>query len=53
MSKVTWSKDALQDIDRLFAFLFVNSPNAAHRSSESIISAAKKLENFPQIGKPM
>ncbi len=53
MPKVTWSKSAMQDIDRFFEFLINNSPNAAYRCSQSIISAARKLEDFPHIGRPL
>ena len=53
MPKVTWSKDALQDVDRLFAFLASSNPNAAYRASQTIVNAAKTLEEFPQIGKQL
>lgn len=53
MSRVTWLPEALQDIERLYDFLSRNSPQAARNAALCIQAAARQLEQFPEIGKPL
>lgn len=53
MSEVVWLPEALEDITRLRGFLEDKSPQAVSRAAAVIRSGAKKLANFPAIGKPM
>ena len=53
MSQVIWLPEALRDIERLYAFLSEKSPRAARNAVLCIQAAARQLEDFPEIGKPM
>jgi len=53
MSRVIWLPEALLDIERLHGFLFEQQPRAAHNAVLCIQAAARQLEAFPEIGRPM
>ncbi len=47
-----WSPDALDDVERLIAFLDQYSSTAGNQAAELILQAARQLLNTPQIGRP-
>jgi plasmid stabilization system protein ParE len=53
MPEVIWLPEALLDIERLYDFLSKNNPRAARNAVLCIQAAARQLEDFPEIGKPM
>ena len=53
MSRVVWLPEALGDIERLNHFLAAKSPQAARNAVLCIQAAARQLESFPEIGKPL
>jgi plasmid stabilization system protein ParE len=46
-------REALEDLERLHGFLASESPDAAMRAAAAILDGAVKLEDHPQIGKPL
>ena len=50
---IPWLPEALRDIQRLYDFLSGNSPGAAADAALCIQAAARRLELFPEIGRPM
>ncbi|AGY60309.1 type II toxin-antitoxin system RelE/ParE family toxin [Gloeobacter kilaueensis] len=48
--EVRWTDKSLVDLNRLHAFLRPTNPQAAARVVRSLIAAAKRLEQFPQLG---
>ena len=48
-----WLPEALSDIERLYDFLSEKSPRAGRNALLCIQAAARQLEDFPEIGKPM
>lgn len=53
MPEVVWLPEALADIKRLHTFLFDKNPQAARNAILCIQAAARQLETFPEIGRPM
>jgi plasmid stabilization system protein ParE len=53
VSRVAWLPEALQDIERLHLFLAEKNPKSARNAILCIQAAARQLEDFPEIGKPM
>lgn len=51
--RVVWLPEALGDILRLNDFLAGKNPQAARNAVLCIQAAARQLESFPEIGKPM
>ena len=51
--KVAWLLQAQDDIKRLYDFLFEKAPVAAERAVRAIQLGARKLVDFPHIGRPM
>lgn len=51
MAKVSYSDDALTDLERLIEFLLEKSPAAAAHAIESIRSAVEILEAHPLVGR--
>jgi plasmid stabilization system protein ParE len=51
--KVVWLHQAQDDIQRLCDFLLDKNPIAAERTVRAIQLGAKKLVDFPDIGRPM
>jgi plasmid stabilization system protein ParE len=48
--KLVWAKEAEDDIQRLFDFLFLKSPSAAAKAIELILEKSDLLAEFPDIG---
>ena len=46
------SPDAVEDVERLRAFLDQSSPDAARRALASIWTAIERLQEFPGLGMP-
>jgi toxin ParE1/3/4 len=46
------SPDAMLDVERLRAFLYQNSPDAAQRALARIWTAIERLQEFPALGVP-
>ena len=53
MPQVVWLPEALADNERLHTFLFDKNPQAARNAVLCIQAAARQLEIFPEIGRPM
>ena len=53
MPTVVWLPEALADVERLYDFLVEKNPGAAKNAVRSIQVAARQLELFPEIGRPM
>lgn len=53
MARIKWRLEAVQDIDRLRAFLFSKDPKAAQQAMHVIYNVANLLKNTPEIGRPM
>ena len=49
MARVSWHQGALDDTERLYAFLWEKSPQAAERAAQAIFDGAKLLETFPRL----
>ena len=48
-----WLPEALEDVERLFAFLLEKDAAAAERAVGVISSSAGNLPDLPEIGRPM
>lgn len=53
MRKLAWSDDAINDLVRVREFIAQENPDAAKRAAETIKETAKRLIQFPDIGKPV
>ena len=53
MPGVVWLPEALQDLSRLHRFLADRNPQAARNAVLCIRAAARQLEAFPEIGRPL
>lgn len=51
--KLVWLPQSQDDIERLFNFLLDKDPAAAERAVRTIQIGAKRLCEFPHIGRPM
>jgi plasmid stabilization system protein ParE len=51
--KLVWLPQAREDIERLYDFLLEKEPVAAERAVRTIQLGARKLVDFPHIGRPM
>lgn len=49
--KLTWSAFALSDRDAIFTFIEADNPSAAIMVDERIVSAARRLIDFPASGR--
>jgi plasmid stabilization system protein ParE len=49
---ILFSPDAVEDVERLRAFLDQNNPGAARRALASIWTAIDRLQEFPYLGMP-
>lgn len=52
MATVRWLPDALDDLERLHAFIEPHSPTAASRAVDALIEAVETLAEFPEKGRP-
>lgn len=53
MPRLIWSREALLDIQRLYRFLAIKSPEAAIRAVKAIRSEVNILAISPEIGRPV
>jgi len=53
MPQVVWLPDALADVVRLYDFLSAKNTHTASNAMRCIQVAARQLEIFPEIGRPM
>lgn len=53
MSEVIWLPEAIEDLERLHAFLTSKNPEAATKAAAVILKGAALLSDFPEMGKPM
>ena len=49
---IVWSHQALDDLERLRAFIAKDSPKGARRSSLAIVALVETLPDNPHIGRP-
>ncbi|HEX9153525.1 MAG TPA: type II toxin-antitoxin system RelE/ParE family toxin [Candidatus Saccharimonadales bacterium] len=52
-TKVAWRERALEDIGRLYDFLFEKNEEAARKSAQVILRGSSLLEDTPRLGRPM
>jgi plasmid stabilization system protein ParE len=52
-TKVVWRERALNDIDRLYSFLFEKDEEAAAKAAKVILRGSSLLEESPRLGRPM
>jgi plasmid stabilization system protein ParE len=50
---IVYARRALDDLDRILAFLVGSDPAAADRAAQSIVSAVSMLAAHPLIGRPL
>ena len=53
MASITWTENALTDIDNIAAFISMDSEFYAKQFVKKLIESTLKLESFPEIGKPV
>jgi plasmid stabilization system protein ParE len=53
MPQVVWLPEALADVERLYDFLAEKNANAATNAMRCIQAAARQLDTYPEIGRPM
>ena len=53
MPPLIWTPSALLDVQRLYRFLVVKSPDAARRAVKAIRQGVKVLEQQPKVGRPV
>ena len=53
MSRVIWLPEAVRDIERRHDFLSRKDALAARNAALCIQAAARQIESFPEIGKPL
>lgn len=51
MASITWTENALNDIDNIALYISKDSEFYAKQFVEKLINTTLKLENFPEIGK--
>jgi plasmid stabilization system protein ParE len=52
-AKLVWRERALEDIARLYDFLFDKSEEAAAKAAQVILRGSSLLEESPRLGRPM
>lgn len=53
MVSIVWTKEALQDIDGIAAFISRDSEFYAKQFVQKLFAAVVKLERYPEAGKPL
>ena len=53
MPQIVFTATALRDLERLREFLRSKNPPAAQRAASAIINTIRKLESYPDIGRPI
>ena len=51
MAAVTWTSDALRDLDAITAYIAQASPEFAPEFAHKIVEAARRLADFPLLGR--
>lgn len=51
--QLQWLPEAVADVDRLHAFLREKSPSAAARAARVILGGANRLQELPELGRPL
>lgn len=52
MARLIYSRQALEDLERLAEFLLAGDPASAVATTELVIEAMRILENHPLVGRP-
>jgi toxin ParE1/3/4 len=52
-AKIVWRERALEDIDRLYNFLFEKDVQAARKAAQIILRGSSLLEESSRLGRPM
>ena len=52
MPQLIWSPESLLDIQRLYRFLVIKSPDAAKRAVQAIRTEVQILASNPEVGRP-
>jgi plasmid stabilization system protein ParE len=52
-AKIVWRERALEDIDRLYGFIFEKNDEAAAKAARVILHGSSLLEGSPRLGRPM
>jgi len=52
-AKVVWRERALEDIDRLYNFLFTKNKEVAAKAAQVLLRGSSLLEESPRLGRPM
>jgi plasmid stabilization system protein ParE len=48
-----WLPEALEDVGRLYGFLIDSDAAAAERAVHAVLDGADKLQDHPEMGRPM
>ena len=51
MAKVSWREQALADLDLISEYIAAESPASALRYIQEVRTAARKLNDFPEVGR--
>ena len=51
-AEIVWLPDAVEDLNRLRAFIDPHHPEAAGRAARTILEAANSLRDMPELGAP-
>lgn len=52
-AKIAWRERALEDVRRLYDFLFEKNEEAAVKAAQIILRGSSLLEESPRLGRPM
>ena len=53
MTRILWLPEALDDVERLHDFLIWKEPSAAARAVRTILNGAGRLQELPELGRPL
>lgn len=53
MASIIWTQNALNDINNIAEFISRDSEFYAKQFVKKLMNAAIKLENYPEIGRPL
>ena len=53
MAQIKWLLEAIEDIERLYNFLYDKDFEAASRGAKCILEGSTLLKEVPRIGRPM
>ena len=53
MPRLTWSPQALGDVQRLYRFLALKNPAAARRAVQAIRETVQVVSQHPAVGRPV